>query len=236
MFLKYATAALATMAISVHAYPNSFSGDVSAAVAGASFGKYNRDPIPGPIHNRKEVSKKPLSIPQSNEFFFSSLGNMGVSHYEATSSSKCVLAWDNLPADGFVDGVKYSMTLTTDVEGGLGMVWKAGAEAQANSGDARKTSQAVTWTATGTSVSVSAICGAGGTYDKVHVAAKLVGCAVGHFIGNAGTCTACTAVANSVGTVTCTSASDSAATTCATGYYLAAGAVCTKDISASGKL
>ena len=46
MFLKYATA-LATMAISsvVHAYPSSWSGDVSAAVAGASFGKYNRDSI-----------------------------------------------------------------------------------------------------------------------------------------------------------------------------------------------
>ena len=44
MFLKYATA-LATMAISsvVHAYPSSWSGDVSAAVAGASFGKYNRE-------------------------------------------------------------------------------------------------------------------------------------------------------------------------------------------------
>jgi len=65
MFLKYATA-LATMAISsvVHAYPSSWSGDVSAAVAGASFGKYN-------VQSRFDYKKIPF---QSNEFFyFSSL-------------------------------------------------------------------------------------------------------------------------------------------------------------------
>ena len=102
-------------------------------------------------------------------------GNMGIANYEAASSDACKVA-HNIPPAGFTAGQAYTFTITTNAayKTGLGMVWDVGGT-KGNSGGSGAAgllakSHEIAWTAAGDSVEVHAICGAGGSYDKVHVA------------------------------------------------------------------
>ena len=96
---------------------------------------------------------------------------MGIANYESAvkTGTKCSIDWDKAwhkawHTGGFTVGTTYTGKITTDVSGGLGFVWKAGANAQENSGSnaaARKSTNAFSWTATGDSVAVHAICAVG---------------------------------------------------------------------------
>ena len=101
-------------------------------------------------------------------------GNMGIAKFAQYTAGKCVIIHD-IPLEGYTTGSSYTFTITTDVQGGLGMVYKIGADAQANTGggsdNPRKITTAATWVATSTdNILAHAICGAGGDVDEMHVA------------------------------------------------------------------
>ena len=95
-------------------------------------------------------------------------GSMGIDKYEATSSDACKITHD-IPAEGFAIGDKYTFTISTNAgyKTGLGMVYKVGAQQETVS---MAKSKAFAWTGAGDVISAFAICGAMGSYDKMHAA------------------------------------------------------------------
>ena len=105
----------------------------------------------------------------------SSFGNMGISNFENSYSTKCEIE-HNVPVSGYVQGQTYTLTVKTDYTGGLGLKIKAGTT-KANSGgsgDPKLASKDMPWTATGdATMDVYGLCGAGGSIDKMWVAQKV---------------------------------------------------------------
>ena len=101
-------------------------------------------------------------------------GNMGIANYEAASSDACKITHD-IPKAGFTIGIVYTFTISTS-ENELGMVWSIGGGQmeKGNTGSKKHSSEKVLWTGRGAdAVSAYAICGAGGAFRGVHVAASV---------------------------------------------------------------
>ena len=98
-------------------------------------------------------------------------GNMGVPNYAAGNSAVCEIT-SNIPAVGFTVGEAYTFKISTSNANGLGMVWDVSGT-KGNSGTRRHAEKEVAWTATGDSAFAHAICGAGGGFRGVHVAASV---------------------------------------------------------------
>ena len=102
-----------------------------------------------------------------------SFGKMSISNFENSYSTKCEIE-HNVPGSGYVQGQSYTLTVKTDHSGGLGLIIKAGTTKANSGGSAKAASKDVAWTATGAAtMDVYAICGAGGTVDKMWVAQKV---------------------------------------------------------------
>ena len=141
-------ACLAAMSAQVRAYPTYLQADVSTFVPGGPF------------------------------------GSGGIITIEAGTGDACKIVSD-IPSAGFTVGETYTFVISTDsshttVGGvkGLGMVYSfdsippqfaSDSSGMLNTG----TSKTVSWVASGETVTASALCGAMGSYKKMHVAAKL---------------------------------------------------------------
>lgn len=98
-------------------------------------------------------------------------GQMGIINYAAGNSAVCEIT-SNIPAVGFTVGEAYTFKISTSNANGLGMVWDVSGT-KGNSGTRRNPEKEVAWTATGDSAFAYAICGAGGGFRGVHVAASV---------------------------------------------------------------
>eukprot|EP00946_MAST-07B_sp_MAST-7B-sp1_P000343 g343.t1 len=143
--------------MAAHSFPNSYTGDVSTVTKGDAFNK------------------------------------MGIANYENSYSDKCKIN-HNVPAEGWQDSTQYSFNVTTD-QGteGLGMVYqmkyaKGNGALSGKSptiGNNKQRVQVTPWSSTvssfvmGDSFTVYAICGAGGSTDKMYVAEPVKLCKVG---------------------------------------------------------
>lgn len=100
-----------------------------------------------------------------------SFGQMSISTFEAVQDANCQLT-TNLPISGFVVGTEYTWTASSTFATGLGIIIDIAGTREATS--SRVGSKTFAWTpGDTTAITGHAICGAGGSTDKIWIATPL---------------------------------------------------------------
>lgn len=105
-------------------------------------------------------------------------GSMGVPNFEMAMDSNCAIS-TNIPADGYAAGQNYDVTVTSTLDLGMKLACDQGAFAGKKGVDTATSFKGKTtthtWTAdSAASVTFRAMCGSGGSTDKVFLASAVV--------------------------------------------------------------